>query len=231
MAAPAPQGTATTAANTTASTNASGTVPTGVAVGELLFAQIKERSSANVSTPASGWTFIRDDSDGGTANRSFLYWKIATASETAGSTVTWVMASSVVSLVAVIRISGHDPATPIDAHDGAIDGSGATMICPSVNTLGVDRLVMRTSGTGQNATGTVTVATEQWDFQGASGTKSSSAFGATETVNAQGATGTRSITPSGAFSNVTQTVAIASPAAPTSLIIPTETVQRILSRR
>lgn len=218
-----------------AGTSYIGTAPTGTATGDLLVAQIEIRInvSTTMSTVPTGWTVIRTNDVG--VSDSQVWWKLATGSDTAGTTYTWVGDQSQRSGVHISRISGQDATTPINTHNGAAEGAGTTShSMPTVTTTVADTLIFYFATGLVNTTGTVTSpVVEAYDANsGVAGAGAFWGYGAREPQAAVGTSTARTVTSAASATSVNQTVAIApAGAAATSLIIPTDTVYRILSRR
>lgn len=115
---------ASTASNTT-----SILVPTGTVVGDLLVL-CQGNYNSTPSTP-SGWTLITGTAGTGTYTDNVnICWKIATASETPGASIT--ITSSGYSGAIMSAFSGHDTTTPITATFQG--GASYPITVPSITT-------------------------------------------------------------------------------------------------
>jgi hypothetical protein len=113
-------------AESASTTSLSCNAPTGVANGDLLLAILCGSPSWN--EPA-GWTTIYDRFDGAFGG-GYAWYKIA-SSEGASYAFTRGAADSI--SVAILRISGHDATSPINANNAGIDTEyDATFTCDGV---------------------------------------------------------------------------------------------------
>ncbi|MDH3397302.1 MAG: right-handed parallel beta-helix repeat-containing protein, partial [Acidimicrobiia bacterium] len=191
------------------------TKPAGIAVDDLLIAQIMIDIDDVTFTPPAGWTLIREDDYIGNSVAQVLFYKVATGSEPADYTFTFDKSEDNVGSISAF--SGVDTSIPIDAHGGQMALSG-NPIAPSITTtvrntllvgfFGVDEVVTYTPPPGM---------TELWDFN--TGAKPSISA-ADEDFAGPGPTGTRTATPSATQKNIAQLVALrpaASGGAPTAV--------------
>lgn len=222
-----------------AGTSYIGTCPTGTTTNDLMVAFIWCRSStAQTLTGPSPltWTLFAGQLTASTSS-GWLYYRVATASDVAGTTTyTWGATSSVVSNVVINRITGADTTTPIDgtASTQGDASAGLTHTALAVSPTSASALLLYCFGSSTaGSSGTVTAPlTEQLDVSGGTGTTTRWVYEATESLSASGSTGTRAMTSAGSTQGVNFMAAIAPTAAATpSLIIPTDSVYRILSRR
>ena len=119
--------------------------PTGTASGDLLIAAIT--LNGNVTIPSggvpAGWTRLRVVPNG--ANLSLVtYWKVATGAEPAN--YTWTLSASGRADGAILRITGEDPANPIDTSSQST-GTGTALSATGVNTAGDQELLVAVFGT------------------------------------------------------------------------------------
>lgn len=207
-------------------------IPSGVAVDDLMIACIFARSQlATISAVPSGWNLIRSTTGSGLSAALWMYWKIATSSDIAGSTYTWT-GPNLVTKIVTSRITGHDPTTPVNDSNGLQNAASTTVTFPAVVTTVADTLIIPWGVTLTNTTAGSWSGSlvERWD-SGVAGGSANTSFGGSQEVAAIGDTGTFTAVIGGSAATLCQTLAIASPAAPKSLLIPTETAFRILSRR
>ena len=180
-------------AATTAATTCSPGVPSGLAVGDLLIAW-GICGTARTIAPPSGWTQVdtRNDAAG---NRSYLWSKVATSTETGGAT-TWTASGGFNGLsVAVLRITGGTATGLLDAtaNAAANDNNAA---CPSVTTAAAGCLILSLAAASPGNTSTCAAAAAKlFDFAGnATGL---SLMGYSDPQAAAGATTARTIITSG----------------------------------
>lgn len=191
------------------------TKPTGTVSGNLLVA-IFEWYVGNLGSLPSGWTTIDTHNEGVTSwgdGGLATAYKIAGGSEPANYTFT--VGTNGFSLASgaqgtMMRISGHDAVTPINAHTiGAIDSS-SPFTTPSVTTTVVDTLVLHGWG-AQNPAGGVSWNTPDRvtfvDKQGSG--NNTMLMVARENKALAGATTTRDATASSAYATWATQIAIA----------------------
>lgn len=222
--------------NNTASTSYTADIPASVVTGDLMVANIITRSSSTISAVPTNWVGIPTNNGlQGNSMTQWVYAKVADASDTAGSTYVWTGTSAQTSVI-TSRITGADTTASAALHAsiGVAEASGSTtrnfsaVTTTVADTLILNMICVATSG---QTYATWSVGTERWDASTGSATQTRSMGGASGPVAAIGSTGTFTVV-SGSNATLNHTVAIAPPAAaPTSLIIPTDTVHRILSRR
>lgn len=219
MAIPIVEGTAPTVRLNTASTNYVVDYPSGIVAGELLVAAIYLRSGvlSTISTVPSGWNLI--DRAAATNGGFYLYWRLATGTET--GTATWVGSTSATQCTAMRRISGADTTTPINVV-GTLLNDSATQTpeqFPTVTTTEADCLLWNVIG----GLGTATISSwtngQTTIFSGSTGGGTSRfTHGGSLGQASAGSSGTLSVNLGGAANCVKQTFAIqpaaAAPAAP-----------------
>lgn len=215
-----------------ASANIVGNGPATVAAGDLLVAHLVTRANSTISTVPGGWTLIRSDTSG-TSMSNHTYWYPGTSGDSGGSW-TWVASASVSSTVHLTRLSGADTTTPINGHNGTSSSGNVAAVTVTGFTTTLDNcyLMLMAGENGNVAFNTTSGMTEEYDTGTGTGGTSRHGMMDDEQRPTQGATGNRDATlASGTLALAAALVAIAPAATPASLIIPTETVQRILSRR
>lgn len=117
--------TITTPAN---STSCAPTKPTGLAVGNLMLAQISMRRERTLSAP-SGWALVGSESRVVTdLMTSAIYYKVATSGDVAASSWTWSWSDNAENICAITAFSGVDTTTPIGASGGSTNSSTSTTI-------------------------------------------------------------------------------------------------------
>lgn len=203
-----------------------GDIPTGVVADELMVAYLFWRDATiTINSVPAGWQYVRGPDTAGVVNTATaVYYKIATSSDTAGSTYVWGLTGSILNSAGIARISGHDAASPLDTTAYTGEGSNVTdHPFPQVTTNGANRLLLRCAATGAGTattTGTVPAplmeiwdlgATSRWTF---GGFDEQAASGASTTPNVTTNSTMRlslttvAITPADAIPDVTDIVAI-----------------------
>jgi uncharacterized repeat protein (TIGR01451 family) len=128
-------------ARATVSTSIVGPRPAGTAQGDLLIAiMVTDGNNENLSSPG-GWTPITGNV--GSQHTSRSWYKIAGVGEPANYTFT--VGSTEHITLGILRVTGHDPAAPINV-SGTNTGSTATPTCPSVNTTVGNTMILRYYG-------------------------------------------------------------------------------------
>jgi hypothetical protein len=117
--------------------------PPGTAAGDLLIAAVVTdgNNSASMSAPA-GWNVVNIADRSGAVTLG-VWWKAAVASEPADYTFSWSVKEQ--SYGMVMRLSGHDPAAPIDV-SANFGGSSAAPISPAVTTTVPNAMILRIGG-------------------------------------------------------------------------------------
>jgi len=196
--------------------------PVGLTVGWLMIAHVVAsllNQSPTVSPPAN-WTEIRQDAasdDGSVA----LYWKIADSADVAASDFTFGISTSCSNMGAITAWTGHDPATPINAHNGQNQYS-STITSPAITpSVANCMILMNAAFAGREYTiWNYAIAddnppswTEAYDLSTSAGNESTLAMGyAIRPETTSTGLGTASAVSNGP--NVGQLVAIAPAAAP-----------------
>ncbi len=198
-------------------------VPSGTVNGELLIAVIASAGKAADNDTHASWTLINKTrinlDDVGSDVALSLFRRIA-ASEPADYAFTSPVDLSSAGMTGkMLRITGHDPTTPINAAGESAEDTDSTT-APSVLTTVANCLVVCVVATTSTSIQTATTPgtlTEEWDFGGDPG-QASSQVGATKIQAAIGNTGAEAFTIAG--SSVAQTIAIApAPAGGTSALL------------
>lgn len=153
-----------------ASTSIIANKPTGTVDGDLLVTAIQFSNAYGVTTLA-GWTRIA--TPGQSPNGLYIYWKIASGE---GSSWTWTASNSACKwAVAVYRISGHNPTTPIMGVTSKNNGSSSTTVAFTDIPAAVDdSLVLLFSSGNYSGSSTITPPTnftEDFDFVGNNSTE------------------------------------------------------------
>lgn len=136
--------------------------PSGVANGDLLVLFTVRTGSTLVYDTPSGWTQALNASDNFGASRQTVWWKIANGTNDT-PTLTRASASTADAHAIILRITGHDPTTPLDAT--ASLGSTSNSTNPPVEniTTTVANALLLTGFTtgGANITGGPSTWTQQ----------------------------------------------------------------------
>ncbi len=189
-------------------------VPGGVAVNDLLLAQVSVGggSGTTITPPACGcWTLVRRD-DAGTNLAQAIYRHVATGSEP--GSYTWTFTSNRAA-GGIVAYQGVDISAPVDAQSGAADNSGAStaVAAPTLTTTGADRMLVGFFGIRSTSTLTPPAGmAEQWDTTGGSG-PGPSAEAADVLQPAAGASGAKTAAATSAGQWVGQAVALTPDAA------------------
>lgn len=168
--------------------------PTGTSEGELLLVHVAVRNGTSHTLP-SGWTLLDETIHGGVMD--YVAWKIATSSEPTSYYFANTVSSSDRASGALLRISGVEESTPINASaEASYNGDSAADESPSVTTTVSDCLLIVTQGHNVDPmTSTVpSGTTEEWKIGQAGQVLS---HGASEEIASSGATGVRTWTITG----------------------------------
>lgn len=131
------------------------TKPTGVAEFDLLlgFAASRQVGGGFPITPPSGFTEVFED--GYTSSFGLLEFCRAIAGGSEPANYSWGgLGSGSPDCGAVLRVSGHDPTTPVNV-TGTGKGFSTTATFPSVTTTAANCLILRVAGGGVNSAGVV----------------------------------------------------------------------------
>jgi hypothetical protein len=144
--------TGTSVENVNGSASVSMTVPSGVAVGDLLVADVDAAGTGAITAP-TGWTSIFTGP--GFATYSVVLYRVATTADVAGASYTWTLGST---RKAVGRMSAYVGADTTAIGAAATTGSntGTTITYNSVTTAAANSLVIL-GGTALNASGTISL--------------------------------------------------------------------------
>ncbi len=121
--------------------NVTVSLPAGTVAGNLLIAAVATdgNTSTSLSAPA-GWTPITIDRRGGAVTLG-VWWKIALPSEPGSHDFTW--SGNQKAYAWIMRISGHDPVSPINAWSKAGQGNNAAPTSPSVDSTVDNAMILR----------------------------------------------------------------------------------------
>jgi len=116
--------------------------PVGLEVGDLMIAQVANRTTSAIDSFPDGFSYIRGDYSVGTAVLSRLYYKIADAADVAAADFTWTFSLSEYNLGAIAAFSGVDATSPINANNGAGGAAqGATITSPEITPTVADCMI------------------------------------------------------------------------------------------
>lgn len=208
----AQRGVATT--STSAGTSITIAKPTGIAVGDLMIADIAQGSGSNISNSPtlSGWTLIASSNLGNSSRNGAVLYKVAVAADISATNYIFSLDALTDSASgAIIAFSGVDNTTPFDVTPGTINfASSATVTATSLTTLTANSAIVmlgmvsgnnRTYNTASWTTATSPGAlTELFDINHNAGRKTS-VGGAWALNTTAGSTGNGTVTISGSERN------------------------------
>lgn len=128
-------------ARSASGTSINGSRPAGTASGDLLIAIMTTDGGGETLTAPGGWTVVTGNIGSNHTSRS--WYKIAGASEPASYTFT--VGSNEAMTIGILRLSGHDLASPINVF-GISTGASTSPTAPSVTTTVNDALILRYYG-------------------------------------------------------------------------------------
>jgi hypothetical protein len=156
--------TSTSAETGNGATTVALTVPSGVAVGDLLVVGVDAEGTAAI-TPPGTWTSLF--TGGGFTTYSVVQYRVATAADVAGATYTWTLGTSRKAIARMAAYVGVDTtAVGTPATSGA--ASGTTVTFNSVTTAAANSLVIL-GANALNAGGAITLTppagtTTRWNI-------------------------------------------------------------------
>jgi len=168
--------------------------PAGTGAGDLLIAAVVTDASETLSPPGGeGWTLI-DQGVGSGAVTLGVWWKLADASESGSHQFTW--GSNEEAYGWIMRFTGHDPISPINASQAQGGDIDSTPPSPSVSTTVADTMILRIGGfdddditvdnPGLSGHATITMdesSTSNFSCSGGAGWVQQAAIGASGSVN------------------------------------------------
>lgn len=123
--------------------------PDQTAAGDLLItAVVCDNNDPIVPPGGEGWTEIAQATHSGTALQLGVWWKIAGASEPSEHIFTQLDDEDMYGWM--MRFTGHDPVSPINASSGIVVGVSSSPISPGVTTTVDNALVLRIGGFDDN---------------------------------------------------------------------------------
>ncbi|MEW5994422.1 MAG: type II secretion system protein, partial [Candidatus Zixiibacteriota bacterium] len=120
--------------------------PAGTSQGDLLIAAVVTdgNTSGTLAPPGGeGWTEIDIGQQSGAVTLG-VWWKLADASESPSHQFTW-SGGGQESYAWIMRFTGHDPTSPINA-SATNGGSSGSPTCPSVTTTVANTMIVRIGG-------------------------------------------------------------------------------------
>ena len=209
-------------ANSTATNATSVTVtrPASVATGSLMLAHVTLRNNDTITAPA-GWTTTGNLRTSGALLEQRIYYRIATAADTAGTTYQWSWTTSSDGAAAILAYSGTDATNPIDVAATDNAGSGTTATATGLTTTQdndmIDALYGAQGQSGPSPTltqnGGQSLTQEYAISSGSSPASKAIATGADGTLATAGATGNKTATISTSTPWVAHLVALMPPLA------------------
>lgn len=117
--------------------------PAGTAAGDLLVAMVAtDGGTAWSMTPPPGWTPVTVEDRAGKVSFG-VWWRVASGSEGSDYSFTWSGGEEAYG--AVLRFTGHDPASPIN-DSATSQGKSSSPTSPAVTTTVADALIVRLGG-------------------------------------------------------------------------------------
>ncbi len=136
--------------------------PTGTATGNLLLAIVADSTLGDTVTAPAGWTPVSlvgslSQADCGAGCRLAVFYKVATGAEPATYTFTLANNSSIAGTI--LRYTGVDTTSPINASGFANGGSSATVTTPQIESLRENTRLVRLFVSSANDTSTWAAST------------------------------------------------------------------------
>src|SRR6266508_2750826 len=127
--------------------------PASVTTGNLMIAQITLRNLDAITAPA-GWTQIGNLRTQGTSLEQALYYKVATAGDTAGTTYSWSWTNNADAAGAIFAYSGVDTGSPFDVTPSDNSNGTATASATGLTTTQNGDMLVAFYGVQGNVTAT-----------------------------------------------------------------------------
>ena len=192
------------AANLTATT-LSIPSPAGAQAGDVEVMAIAARGAPRF-TPPSGWTLVRQDTNGTTMTQA-IFTHVVGAGEPASHT--WTLSSSQSASGGILAYGGVRTVTPVDVSGGQANASSTSVTAPSITTSSAGEQLVGFFGTGSATSFTPPAGmVERGDIASTNGYKVT-LEGADANLSAAGPTGTAVAKAVNATANVGQLVALA----------------------
>jgi len=127
--------------------------PVGLAVGDLMTAQIQSLVvSVETTTPPEGWDLI-ERTYAGIALESELFYKIADSDDAAATDFTFTLSKAASQRGAIVAWTGHDSDSPINASNGlGTDALSTTVTSSSITPTVADCMILMHCGIYDNNT-------------------------------------------------------------------------------
>ena len=125
---------------TTNGTSVTVTRPTSVVTGTLMLAQVTLRNNNTITAPA-GWTTTGNLRTSGAGLEQQIYYRIATAADTSGTTYQWSWTTSSDGAAAILAYSGTDATSPFDLAPTDNAGSGTTATATGLTTTQANDMI------------------------------------------------------------------------------------------
>lgn len=117
------------------------TKPTGLAVGDLMLAQIRNDDGGSGITLPSGWSTL--SSTFNPFNFVYVHYKYADSGDVAASNFTWTLANSTISAGGILRITGASPLIGSAVLAGGISNTATPSIATGVTPTRADSLLVQ----------------------------------------------------------------------------------------
>jgi hypothetical protein len=193
------------AANATATTLSIST-PAGAEPGDLEVMAIAARGAPRF-TPPSGWTLVRQDTNGNTMTQA-TFTHVVGSNEPAS--YTWTLSSSQSAAGGIIAYDGVRTVSPVDVSGGQANASSTSVTAPSITTSNPGERLIGFFGTGAATTFTAPAGmTERGDIASSAGTYKVTMEVADASWSDAGPTGTRVAKAVNGAANVGQLLALA----------------------
>src|SRR6266511_2131571 len=170
--------------------------PASVNTGDLMVAQVTVRNN-DVINPPAGWTAIGNRRIQGGALEQALFYRIATAADTVGTTYSWAWTNNADASAAILAYSGVDATNPFDGTPTDNSGNSGTASATGLTTTQNGDMVIAFYGAQGNVTavqsGSESV-TQEYTVISGSGPSRARSTGADGTQASPGATGSKTAT-------------------------------------
>jgi hypothetical protein len=192
------------AANATATT-LSIPAPSGAQPGDVEVMGIAARGAPRF-TPPSGWTLVRQDTNGFTMTQA-VFTHVVTADEPAS--YTWTISASQSAAGGIIAYGGVRTVSPVDVAGGQANASSTSVTAPSITTSKPGEQLVGFFGVGTATTFTAPAGMAERGDIASAGTYRLTLEGADATRSAAGSTGTAVAKAVNAAASIGQLVALA----------------------
>jgi hypothetical protein len=121
------------------------TMPATVSAGDRLITQVSVRNSGTWTTIPTGWTLLKQQLGGGSAEQLTIFEKIATGTE-GGTTATWIASAGTTAIWQTIQVTGAHASTASEVNSTSGDATAADP--PSITPSGGanDYLIIAVAG-------------------------------------------------------------------------------------